>query len=477
MTHSHIGRRKMQLLACAAAIVGATLLLAARAGGQTPDRSRVPVAPPAAPFKFPKSTTQTLPNGLRVIVVEEHALPLVTVRAVVGVDSLYDPAGKEGLFALTSAMLLDGTQSMSADQLSSAFASLGNSVTPFKFTTISQNVDRSMALMADMLQHPAFPQVDLDRRKAALAATKQRFAELPATAPSEVFLTQLLGAQSATTRAYSPSQAAVSSLTRDDVQHFYDTYFHPSNTTVIVVGDVTPSAALAEVRKNFGGWAGGHAPAAAAPPPFVEHPTTIYLVDQPGAKQTQIVVGTVGPRLDSPDVAALDVMSYVLGTGTASRINQNLRERHSYMYSGRPLGITWRRIPALSIISGSVPVNPTKSDSALIEWIGELRGMRDHLPTPAEMSVARGLLIDILPGQVETVDLIANQLTQLVQRGLPLNYYDGYAARVARVTPEEVSAVAAKYLDPAHLLIVVGGDRKVLEPEMKALGLGPVVVP
>jgi predicted Zn-dependent peptidase len=92
------------------------------------------------------------------------------------------------------------------------------------------------------------------------------------------------------------------------------------------------------------------------------------------------------------------------------------------------------------------------------------------------MAVARGLLIDILPGQVETVDRLADRLTFLVQNGLPLNYYDGYAARVARVTPKDVSAVAAKYLDPSHLVIVVAGDRKTLEPALRAAGIGAVVV-
>jgi zinc protease len=470
-----MGRRPTLMLACAAAILAATFLLGARAGAQTLDRSRVPVAPPAAPFKFPKTISRTLPNGLRVIVVEQHALPLVTVHAVVSADSLDDPAGKEGLFALTSMMLRDGTQTMSADDLSSAFARLGNSVAPFRFTTITENVDRSMALMADMLEHPAFPQSELDRRKAALAAAEQRRAEQPMTAASELFLAHLLGAADPTARSYIPSAASIASITRDDVQRFYDAWFHPATTTVIVVGDVTPAAAIAEVRKHFGTWRGGNAPAAAAPAPFVARPTTIYLVDQPGAKQTQIVVGTVGPRRDSPDAAALDVMSYVLGRGPASRIYQSLRERHSYMYSGLPLGMTWRRVPALSLISGMVPVNPAKSDSALIEWVGELRGMRDRPPTPDEMAVARGLLIDILPGQVETVDAVADRLTFLVQNGLPMNYYDGYVARVARVTPKDVSAVAAKYLDPAHLVIVVAGDRKTLEPVLRATGIGTVV--
>ena len=123
-----------------------------------------------APFAFPKVQTRTLPNGLRVVLIEDHALPLVAVRAVVGVDSLDDPVGKEGLFVLTAGMLREGTVSMTGDQLLAAASSLGNVVFPLRFTTITQNFDRSLELMADMLIHPSFPQPALDRVKATLAA-------------------------------------------------------------------------------------------------------------------------------------------------------------------------------------------------------------------------------------------------------------------------------------------------------------------
>jgi hypothetical protein len=141
------------------------------AGAQTLDRTKPPKATAPSPFVFPKAQTRTLPNGLRVVLIEDHSLPLVAVRAVVGVDSLDDPVGKEGLFVLTAGMLREGTTSMTAEQLASAAAAIGNVVFPLRFTTITQTFDRSLELMADMLMRPSFPQAALDRVKRRLSRT------------------------------------------------------------------------------------------------------------------------------------------------------------------------------------------------------------------------------------------------------------------------------------------------------------------
>ena len=267
------------------------VLVAASAGAQTLDRSTRPAAPPIRSFTLPNAKTQKLANGVRIIVIEDHALPLVTVRAVVDVDSLRDPVGKEGLFTIVSGMLREGTKTMSADQQTAAFAELGNSVTPFKFTTIPANVDRSLALMADMLEHPSFPEAALTRRKGALVGIMQRKLESITAEPNQILLNQLLGADDATARSYVASSASITSITHDDVAKFYATYFQPSATTIIVAGDVQTASAVAEIKKQFDGWSGSAIPARVASAAIVSHPTTIYLFDQPGAKQTQIAVG------------------------------------------------------------------------------------------------------------------------------------------------------------------------------------------
>ena len=447
------------------------------ASGQSLDRSKRPATPPEPAFRFPAAHSQTLANGLRVVVVEDHALPLVAVRAYVGADSLSDPAGKEGLFALTAAMLREGTATMTADQQFAAIAALGNPVTPFRFTTIVQNFEPSLALMAGMLVHPAFPQDAFARQKAALTAAEHSRFQNPVTTPYRVFYREVLGQSDPVTRTFAASDTSISAITRDDVQRYYDSYFRPSNTTVVIVGDVQRAAAVNAVKQAFGGWP--------SQPPVVlvsaqasvpRTATTIYLLDRPGAAQSLVFVGTTGPARESSDFAALEVMAPVLGATGASRLQQNLRERHSYMYSGSPGIVTWRAGAVPSVLGGPAGIAAAKTDSALIEWLGELRGIRERPPTSAEMTLAHGALRGALAAQLETDDGIADRLVFLAQNHLPLDYFAGYSTRVGKVKAHDVAAAATKYVDPAHLVIVVAGDRKTIEPALRAANIAPIVI-
>ena len=460
------------------ALVGAMLLAAInpRAHAQTLDRSKRPAPATPAPFAFPKAQTRTLPNGLRIVLIEDHALPLVAVRAFVGVDSLDDPVGKEGLFVLTAGMLREGTTSMTGDQLTATSSAIGNAVFPLRFTTITQNFDRSLALMADMLMHPSFPESALGRVKMTLSGNQRRQLQVAATIPNRGFLSRLFGAEHPLVRTAIASDATMATITREDLQRFHSAYFRPNNTTIVVVGDVRESDAAAAIAKNFGAWERGALPTAQAVPAPPARATTIYLLDRPGAQQSYLAVGTLGPDRTSPDIAALEVMASVLGASSGSRINQNLRDRHSYMYSGTPAAVTWRKGSAQLEIGGSAAVNATKTDSALIEWLGELRDIVRRPPSAEEMARARAALMDALPAQIETDDLVANRVLSMLQTDVPLDFYVSYGTRIAAVTPEQVRAAAAKYLDPSRLVIVVAGDRKTLEPALRAANIAPVLV-
>jgi predicted Zn-dependent peptidase len=445
------------------------------AHAQTLDRTKPPQPAAPAPFVFPKAQTQRLPNGLRVVLIENHTLPLVAVRAVIGVDSLADPIGQEGLFALTTGTLREGTMSMTADQLASAFTAIGNVILPLRFTTITQNFDRSLALMADMLMHPSFPQAAIDRVRATLVANQQRLLQVPATIPNRIFLARLFGADHSIARTASGSEATMAQITREDLQRFHDVYFRPNMTTIVVVGDVREADVVAAVTKSFGAWKSAELPMIkerVIPPP---RPTTIYLIDRPGAQQSYVFVGTLGPERTSPDYAALEVLAPILGASTGSRLAQNLRDRHSYMYSGTPAAVTWRRHSTPAVIGGSAAVAAAKTDSALIEWLGELRGAAQRPPSEQEMTLAHGALVGALPAQFETQDLVANRVMSMLQNDVPLDFYNSYGTRIGAVRPADVTSVAAKYLDLSRLVIVVAGDRKVVEPALRAANIAPIV--
>ena len=173
----------------------------------------------------------------------------------------------------------------------------------------------------------------------------------------------------------------MATITREDLQRFHGAYFRPNNTTVVVVGDVNEAAVVAAVTKHFGMWQRGPVPAPPSVPAAPPRATTIYLLDRPGAQQTYAFVGTLGPDRASPDFAALEILAPILGASSGNRLAQNLRERHSYMYTGTPAAVTWRRGRTPSVIGGSAAVSTAKTDSALIEWLGELRGVVERQPT------------------------------------------------------------------------------------------------
>ena len=460
---------------CVAAAAIASLSLARLGLGQELDRTKRPVAGAPAPFEFPKIETQRLSNGLLVVVIENHSLPLVAVRAVVQADSLDDPIGKEGLAALTSNMLPEGTTSRSAEQIASEIAALGSSVTPSRFTTIPQNLAKSLELMADMLMHPTFSGSALARIKGTLTAAKQRELQGPSTLPNRVFLARLYGPDHPIARAVRASEASIYAITRDDVVRFHATRYRPNMTTLVVVGDVRAAEVVAVASKVFGSWRPGELPAIGTPVHTLA-PTTIYLIDRPSAQQSYVFVGTLGPARASKDFAALEAMAPILGASVSSRLLNNLRERHAFIYAGLPLAVVWRRNGFPSLIGGSVAAATAKTDSALIEWLGELRGMTRRPPTAEEMKLARSWLVDALAAQTETDDLIANRVTSMLQSGTPLDFYNSYGSRIEAVTSTEISAAAAKYLDPPRLVIVVAGDRKVVEPLLRAANIAPNVV-
>ena len=460
---------------CVAAATFVSLSLARPGLAQELDRTRRPIAEAPAPFEFPKIETHRLPNGLSIVVVENHSLPLVAVRAVVKADSLDDPIGKEGLATLTSHMLPEGTTSRTAEQIASEIAALGSPVTPSRFTTIPQNLGKSLELMADMLIHPTFPDSALARIKGTLTAAKQRELQGPASLPNRVFLARLYGIDHPIARAVRANEASIHAITRDDVVRFHTTRYRPNLTTLVVVGDVRAADVVTAVAKALGSWRPGELPTTAAPV-HAPGPTAIYLIDRPGVQQSYVFVGTLGPPRASKDFAALEAMAPILGASVSSRLLDNLRERHAFIYAGLPLAVVWRRNGFPSLIGGSVAAATAKTDSALIEWLGELRGMTRRPPTPEEMKLARSWLVDALAAQTETDDLIANRVTSMLQSDTPLDFYNSYGRRIEAVTSADIGAVAAKYLDPSHLVIVVAGDRTVVEPLLRAANIAPIVV-
>ncbi len=347
----------------------------------------------------------------------------------------------------------------------------GWDATTVQLHTPTAQLDSALALFADIALHPTFPANELERlrknRLTSLLQVKDRGPEIANRAYAAIVF-----GSAAYGHPLTGDEASTNAIQQADVRRFYDTYFRPNNATLLVVGDVKPDDMERRVRALFGGWQRGTVPAANYGQPAPAKATTIYLVDKPGAAQSSFRIGGVGVARNTPDYFPLTVMNTALGGSFTSRLNQNLRETKGYTY-GASSGFGMRRTPGPFMASAEIVA--AKTDSALIEFMKEIRAIRDTIPKDELEKTKRYLQLQ-LPGRFETTGGIAGQLAaaralrcaaRLLQRVHAGHRGGDAGGRAAR---------RATILDPDKLAIVIVGDRKSIEPTLKATKVGDVVV-
>ena len=429
---------------------------------------------------LPPVSRRALANGLTLLVVEQHELPVADFVLVVGTGPEADPAGKTGATTLMAGLLTEGTTTRTAPQIADQAAFLGvqlSAASAWDATTVSlqtptAQLDSALALFADVALRPSFPAAELERlRRDRLTSLLQLKDRAPAIA-DRAFAGAVYGAGHPYGRPATGTEASTRAITRDDVRRLYGSHVRPNNATLVVVGDVRPDDVARRAERLFAGWARGPVTAARYGTAPAAGATAVYLVDKPGAAQSSFRIGTVGVARSTEDYFPLLVMNTILGGSFTSRLNQNLRETRGYTY-GAQSGFAMRR--AAGPFLARAEVVTAKTDSALLEFMKELRAIRDTVPA-AELAKAKQYLQLQLPGDFETTSDIAGQLVPLVTYGLPLDYYNSYVQRVAAVTQADVRRVAERYVNPARLAVVIVGDRKAIEPGLRALNVGPITV-
>ena len=435
-------------------------------------------APPT--LNPPQITTRELPNGLKIVVIEQHELPVADVLLEVRTGGEADPAGKMGTASLVSAMLTEGTTTRSSLQIADQAAYLGvqlSAASGWEQSTVSLHtptaqLDSALALFGDVALRPSFPTADLERvRKVRLTALQQLRDRGPSIA-DRAFAGAVFGEQHPYGRPLAGTEGSVTAISRDELQRFYSTYFRPNNATLLVVGDVRPTDVERRARELFGSWARATVPSVATNTATGAKGTTLVLVDKPGAAQSSFRIGGIGAPRSTSDYFALQVMNTVLGGAFTSRLMQNLRETHGYTY-GAGSGFGLRRSAGPFIASAEVVT--AKTDSALIEFIKELRAIRDTVPTE-ELAKAKRYLQLGLPANFETTEGIASEFLPLLTYGIPLDFYATAVQQYGAVTQADVQRVARQYIDPDKLTIVIVGDRKTIEPGLRALKPGEIII-
>lgn len=439
-----------------------------------------PAVPAPRPLVLPPVTRRELPNGLEVLIVEHHELPVANFLLLVKSGYEEDPAAAPGLVSLTAALLDEGAGSRSALEISAQQATLGASLgvgSGYDATTISlqtptAQLDSAMALFADVVLRPTFAQAELDRLRAERLTLLTQLKDRGPSIADIAFPAIVYGGSHPYGRPTLGTEKSVRGFTRADIRGFYRSHFRPNNATLIVVGDVDPDAVMQRVAGAFGSWQRGAVPADAAIARPASVARAIYLIDKPGAAQSSVRVGTVGVARATPDYFPLLVMNTVLGVPFGSRLNQNLREAKAYTYGARSqFDMRGQGGP----FTARAEIVAQKTDSALVEFMRELTRIRDTVPLD-ELTRAKRYLQTRLPGDFETPSDIASRLVPIALYGLPLDFYNSYSQRVDAVTQADVERVAKLHVDPSTMAIVVVGDRKVVEAGVRGLSLGSVEI-
>jgi predicted Zn-dependent peptidase len=319
---------------------------------------------------------------------------------------------------------------------------------------------------------PAFPSTELERlRKERLTALLQA-RDNPGALIQIAFPRIVYGPTHRYGTSANGLPPAIESMTVADLQSFYRAHYRPDNSTLLVVGDVTPASLLPQLEKIFGAWkVDGIAPLVAEVPNAPQLKSRqIFIVDKPEAAQSQIRIGWVGVPRSTPDYAALQVLNTILGGSFTSRLNQNLREKNGYAY-GASSGFDTRRSAGPFVASANVQTD--KTGDALKEFFVELNGILGPVPQD-ELTKAKNYVALGFPGEFETTGDLARKLEELVVYNLPENTFTDFVAAVSQVTSADLQRLAARYIQPDKMAVVVVGDRKEIENKIRELNLGPV---
>lgn len=445
-----------------------------------PNRTTPPKAGPPPTLTLPPIQKQKLSNGLAVWLVEQHEVPVAQVNLIVGSGSSADPAGRLGTASLTAAMLDEGAGTRGALELADAIEFLGaqlSTSSSFDQSALRLSVPvarlaDALPLMADVVTRPGFPANELERlRKERLTGLLQARDD-PAEIVRVAFPRLLFGPEHRYGTAAIGTEASVQAITLDDVRTFYTANYRPDNATLLVVGDVTPATVLPLLEQALGGWRVDGQAAARVTVPQAPQLTKrqIYLIDKPGAAQSQIRIGWIGVPRSTKEYATLLVLNTILGGSFTSRLNQNLREKNGYTY-GASSAFDMRRSAGPFLAAAGVQTD--KTADALREFFNELNAIRKPVPAD-ELDKAKNYVALGFPGEFETTGDMARKLEELVVFGLPDDTFSTFVDQVTRVTAAEVEKAAMQHVQPDKFAVVIVGDRKTVEAGVRALNLGPL---
>ena len=427
-----------------------------------------PAGGPARDFALPPRTDFTLPNGLLARLVPFGDIPKTTILVSIQAGGVHEAAGQQGVASLLSRLMQEGTTSRPAATVAEQVARMGGSLsiyagddqTQVYADCLSEFAPDLVALLADVVQHPALPAAELPRLKTDF----KRQLALRRAQPGSQAQEKLLGAVYAG-HPYGrplPTDAQVDALTLDQVKAFYQNEFGARRTAIFAAGKFDLAAVRQAIEADWSAWPGGPAPRIEVAKALSK--PEVLTQDRPGAPQSTLLLGLPVADPTSPDYTRLRVTNSLLGGSFGSRITRNIREDKGYTYS--PYSYLDTNYHS-GVWIDAADVTTKDTYNSLKEILKEIERLQKTPPTAEELRGIQNYEVGLFVLRNASPNGIVGQLSTMHLQGLPDTYLTEQVQRLNAVTPAQVSATTRQYIRPEAMTTVVVGDQKVIAPQLK----------
>ncbi len=430
----------------------------------------------AADVKLPPITEKTMDNGLLVVVVENHELPVVYMKTVIVAGSLYDKQELGGLASFTADMIRKGTNTRTAVEIAESIDFVGGSLNSsasrdaiyVNTSVLVKHFDIALDLLSDIILNPVFDEDEIERKRKKTLSGIIQSKERPSTVCANAFNDILFGVHPYGHPVIG-TRESVGNIARDDIVNFYETYFRPNNSILLIAGDIEPNDAVARIADAFRGWQKAEIPDLSTTSFIVPEGHKILLIDKPDATQTYIRFGNFGITRDNDDYYSFLVMNYILGSGVSfvNRLMQQVRD---------DAGLTYdiRTVNEFHLLPGAYYCNTfTENDStlkAINAAIGIMKDMAENDVSDDEYKNAVSFWSGFYPMTLETPSQVANEIIKTEVYNLPESYIEDFAKNIKKVKKKDIRRIAKRLIDTDNMVFVVVSNAADVKDDLEKLG-------
>ncbi|MCF8473749.1 MAG: insulinase family protein [Emcibacter sp.] len=455
-----------------------------KAGIASADRSKMPEMTKISSLKLPPLQQGQLHNGIKVILAERNTVPVVNMSIQFDAGTASDQNGHEGTANYAFGLMNEGTKSLTSLEMANKKEMLGADIgfdngrdsSSISLSALKKNLAPSIELWADVVQNPAFRDVDFERDRGLILNRIEQEKIDPQSIAMNLLKKKVYGKDHPYGLSETGTEDSIKSMTRDDLFDFINGWIRPDNATIFVVGDTTLEDIMPSLEKNFGQWQNPKVTLAKKNYPKTqdEKVKRIYLVDKPNSPQATIMAGHLAPSFGDKDFFDIKALNEILGGNFSSRLNMNLREDKGWAY-GAYSGITTAKEKGLYLFVA--PVQIDKTAEAMQEILKEVSEIKDILPpTDDEVDLMQKNKILTLPGMFEQGKALLGYMMDNKARGRAYNYAETLPEKYQTLNKDILLKMAQNYLKPDSLTWIVVGDLSKIEQKIRALNMGQVEI-